>query len=196
MVWMCSSIIGILWQINQLGSFGYLSTAVAINRDIWFLTLEWFGKISKYLKLYFNFIIEINIYFVGWFIESVVFMNKSLNICFLRVFILVQHKKSFWMISLWMLHLKKWFLSSFASLKELHKMPVSANFEVMFLKYWLFLNSFIMNCSKKLWCLMLRTALFFSNCGNSIVISILCLSQSLSNENLDFSHKRVHWLCN
>ena len=83
---MYSNMSGILQQICQLGSFGYISTAVATNWDIWFLTHGRFVIVSENHKLNKNFITEINIKFVGWFIVSVVLYKKGSIFVFFKDF--------------------------------------------------------------------------------------------------------------
>ena len=57
-----------------------------------------------------------------------------------------KHENNFWIISECILQRKKWGLFSGNSLQELQIIPESDNFEVIFLKYKLFLNNLTINC--------------------------------------------------
>ena len=57
-----------------------------------------------------------------------------------------KHEHNFWIISECVLQRKKWGLFSGDFLEELQIIPESENFEVIFLKYKLFLNNSTINC--------------------------------------------------
>ena len=65
------NITGIVWQSFRLLSYGYISTEVETNLEIWFCTSGRFGIISSNHKLYIYLIVDIKIKLVEWFIEIV-----------------------------------------------------------------------------------------------------------------------------
>ena len=130
-----SNIIGIFRNSFQIGSDGYISIAVQTNCVTWYLTRCRFGISSLYLKLYINFVTDMNSILLGW-LMGIVWLKKKGEIsgALFSIFRLMKHLKSFWRISLWILHRKKWVLFSSLVLQEWHWRPVSVNLEVTFLK--------------------------------------------------------------
>ena len=59
------------WQVFQVVSCGFISSAVETNFEMWFAISGRFGIISSNLRLYMYFRVEMCIRFVGWFIEIV-----------------------------------------------------------------------------------------------------------------------------
>ena len=132
--YICCSITGIFWQSFQLLSYGYISTEVETNLEIWFCTNGRFGVISSNCKLYIYLIVDMKIKLVGWFIEIVELKKFCVILgAALRSLRLTKEEFNFWIISMCFLKRKKWGLFSGCSLQELHIRPESENLEVTFL---------------------------------------------------------------